>query len=501
MTNSPHEAYSIPGALTTDGCTIATGRPVPVASFPDDQPVYLVYNTTDDGSGYGFPDLTGATWVTLLWSGTSAPMTMTQLTGLTPGQVYHAGTARNNTGTIEWAGTPIRFRVLWDQASIPAEGAVSMKWAYGSCQFHWENNPGWPTDPHQYAWDDLAAGGADAEQPYDILWDTGDFHYQGNQVAGSDTDWTDWAQLYWDHFHYLSSMRAARALVPEDQISDDHEFSPNNGESDYPADDSDPMHKQSVFDAPFNYGESRLHQMAASQNIFAMYPLHDPTKGMYGTYMLMPNVRVIILDCESLERTWSQKSSGFLNFLGGAQYTWLKDLLTPVDGVAVPTVNLLIAGKAYIGSDWTPGQTDDDKERDKVWWYSDWRAHFATFLSELPESPKVNIVWVGGDRHWCAWDNSGTTYNKWGGFATMVGSGWSQTNLKLVPGEQYAVMQPPFGDGTGHGQQVYQYLSGTISNDHAGNVTIDTVIRYYDGTEMASDPTTGAHTLPFTNPN
>lgn len=190
------------------------------------------------------------------------------VSGLSPATVYYASLSTTNPvdGPM-WVGDPIRFRTFPD----PTATGVEVKWAFGSCQFFYANKLA-PRQSDgvtalQTAWTDMAAWqrSSDDRLGPDILWDTGDLHYQGGNKQGEYGDGKTplvYARMYWQQIGGdgtpstgLAQMRLARALVLEDQISDDHEFSANNGDSGG-ADQT-----------------ARIAQMAASTGLFAMYPL------------------------------------------------------------------------------------------------------------------------------------------------------------------------------------------------------------------------------------
>lgn len=477
----PSVLYTIPGAATDEGCTLAIGVPQDAAHRFD---IYLGIST-EAASSVGFP----GHQVTF----TAAPlapdpngMAFHRYEGLRPGTVYHVGLSRNRSSSKpEWIGDPIRFRTLHNEHSTYP---ISVKYAYGSCQvFH--GNPDGPRDPHhggplQVSWRDLQAFLPD------VLFDTGDFHYQGSNPGGRYGDTAHelaWKKMYWDQIAGLPDMRRARALVVEDQLGDDHEFSRNNGESQYPS--SPPAHGDH---ATFLTGPERRIQMRAMQQIFAMYHLEEPSRGMWGSYLLTPHVRVVVVDCESLDRTYSQeRPDSKRTFLGDAQTRWLQSVLTD----SSVTVNLVIASKAWLGDTQQPAfdpGTRDDRNRDKVWMYGSWRD---SFVSWLRDHPQVNLVWMGGDRHACCWDDG--TNNKWGGFPTTVGSGWSEFQLRSVHGEAYRYSEPTPAANPPPKNSVSQYIRGVITDNHDGTVEMTTEIRFYDflAQQMKSLPDPAPHRM------
>jgi hypothetical protein len=462
--DSPEVVFSIPNGPTTVGCTVASG--LPLGTYPVGTDIWLGWQ---EGTVGDTPSASAANWVHAtvgdfglvkhpVGDGTAGTQYIAQL-----------NTDKTDDG---WIGNPIAFKTL---PSTDTDTPWSMTWGYGSCQYHYTDNP--PVDATstllQKAWTDLMnPEGGETPTPPDIVWETGDFHYQGRQIDdygdGDDTAWQNWAAMYYPQFKYLPIMAQARALSVCDVVGDDHEFSRNNGDSYLPPGYSGPDYKT---------GFHRMYQMQAMTNLFANPATASATgRGLYWTYMLGNRVRVIVTDGESLDRTpgaTPDSPTGDKTFLGDDQTTWLEGTLS--DDI-VP-LNLIISGKAWIGSDnGDPGAGSEDI--DKIWAYPTWRQDFADWLttwnSSHDEAHQIHIIWMGGDRHHIAWD--GGDHNSWGGFPCLVGSGWSARYLQLRTGETYdylypsgVISPPPF---------VMQYARGTISDDAAGTITFTVCLRY-----------------------
>lgn len=184
-----------------------------------------------------------------------------------------------------------------------------------------------------------------------------------------------------------------------------------------------------------------------------------------------------MLDCESLERTYSL-SPDPRDILGATQRDWLLNDTTGILLSEPVKVNLLVAQKAWIGDTQArecPPTTGFNKNRDKLWMYNAWREMFRDWLGEHD----VNVVWLGGDRHNIAWDSG--VNNAYGGFPCMIGSGWNEHSNELVAGESYGAIYPGLTGGSAI--NVMQYIRGTIIDD-GGDVTMTTELRYLS-------PTTG----------
>lgn len=490
--DSPAVVYSIPGAGSSTGCVVMSGVP----SSKKWTKVYLAWSLTEDPNHPGRPlgPLSGglfpAAQVASDTVGTSfQAMLRHAVTGLTPATVYFASLNLTNptTGLGTWQGDPIRFRTF----PSPTATGTEVKWAYGSCQYFYgnDNNPRQSdgVTALQAAWTDMRTWqrtGGDRVGP-DQFWDTGDLHYQGGNKQGEYGNPNTpapltYARMYWqqiggnvgDNTTGLPEMRLARALVLEDQVSDDHEFSANNG-------DSGSVDK-----------DKRLAQITASTGPFAMYPLagnSGTTPGMYGTYMLTQNVRVIVLDAESTARAPQPLPAQLPappidgDFLGGPQTDWLFNqvLTTPV------TLNIFICGKSYpgeLGTDHAGNPVVTANDVDKTWAYRAWRdpavTGFGAKIAAL-QAQGQGFLWIGGDRHKIGYMPKEN--NVHGGFACLVGSGWSQHHLTAVPGEQggFTTLYEGFDAGAdGLGQLVMQYLRGTITDNGPKDVSVAVEMRY-----------------------
>lgn len=475
--DSPSVVYSIPGSGSSTGCVVKSG--VPATPYPVDTRIWLGWSTSVNiltgrptGTILQTSDLVGSSFQAMLKHTVS---------GLAASTTYYASLSTTNPSSSPmWIGDPIRFRTFPPVA--PAAAPVTVKWALGSCQYLYcdaEQPTDVNGDPLQTAWIDLrnwaiAPGG---RLGADILWDIGDFHYEGGDPGnkyGDPLDPLAYARMYWLQIAGLPEMRKTRALMLEDQVSDDHEFSGNNGNS----------------NGSTTIGTHRKAQMAASEYLFPMYPLHQTgaigsKTGLYGSYKLSPQVRVIVLDSESLGRSVQTFDLGDnKNFLGDAQTTWLKGLLEdqPV------TLNIFVCSKSWIGR----VDAIEDNDLDKIWAYDTWRTNFGAYIDDLNDKaekglrPRTNILYMGGDRHKIG--HLAGANNPWGHFPCYVGSGWSHHHLSPVLDEvctsptgfdpAYEGYQlPPEQEGN-HTYLTMQYVRGTIVDDGANGVTVTGQLRY-----------------------
>ncbi|MDX6296681.1 MAG: alkaline phosphatase [Nocardioidaceae bacterium] len=348
-------------------------------------------------------------------------------TGLLPDTRYYA---RLSTSPGVFVGPRIRFRTN-------AVGAFTRRFVYGSCQNNLKANPVavGNTDPIQLAWGDMQA------YDPDLGWFTGDYGYWGSALKATDPD-TRHLGCYEAQTVKFDEMRSAMSQWCWDQMADDHEISGNNG----------------------NSGNSMIRQtnIIAMRRFFALHPLADPNepkRSAYGSYLLNPRIRVVLLDAESMDRTPGEApDDSAKTFLGPPQDAWLRDLL-----VQPAALNILICGKSFLG------ESDTGLDIDKIWCYKTWRQSYADFLSSnlTLDGLPINTVWMGGDRHangYCSAPN-----NPYRTGAVWLGSGTSQHSLPLVPGESY---DWSYGFSTELRQPVMQYLQGTISDDGAGTITL-----------------------------
>ena len=453
--------YSVPGYATDTSITIASGVPKATEILP----LFLLYSTANRGDGFPAAPFSGSVVAT---HADDLNIVKHRPVRLAPDQVYFAGLSRTSNGE-QFLGEPIRFRT---RPSPDDFSAKDIKWAYGSCQIDYDN----PKGPHDETGRLLEDSWIDVLQfAPDILWDTGDFHYNGgggNKFGGVE-QWQTWAGMYQRQLDGMDKMRAARACCVHDIIADDHEISSNNGDSFFdPL--SDPLETKT--------GLNRNYQMLGMSRLFGMYPLAEPNvdfvqRGLHGTYLLTPRVRIINVDVFSLARSKGQDDDDLRkSYLGPAQTDWLKETLK-----LGAVLNIVMCGKAYIGPTIPkPVGGWDQAEQDKVWVYGTWRNEFVHWLNQ-PEQADVNLVWMGGDRHamgYCHGSN-----NPWGRFPVWMGSGWGHVGNGQKPGELYRGL-----DGTDNSYgwtaqelpYVMQYIRGHIVDDGNGTITLAGEGRYHD---------------------
>lgn len=460
---SPQRVYAFPGGGSYNGCRVTGGVPLG-ADWEISDDIYLIWSQSRDGSGHPTGSLSELQ-TQIAGNGLFSFV----LTGLSTAQKYFAYLSRDPIGSgPDWVGDPIAFRTLHDPTAVGGE--FRTKWAYGSCQY-WYNAQDIYLDaegkPLQKAWIDMR------EFDPDVLFETGDVHYRGGHPENFGTthisDWVTWADMSWQQIWKLPEMRKARSLVLQYQLSDDHEFSGNNGDSRYPV--GAPM---------LGTGYRRSIEMQAVQKVFPKYDLAvgstAPPRGLYGSFMLSPNVRVVLLDAESLDRDYSYLDDAVTDksFLGAAQDAWLRALLLE----PVVLLNVIVCSKAYLGTAIPVGDIETN-DKDKVWNYGQWRDDFASFIT----TNEINVVWLGGDRHMVAYDSGRTdpTHNPWGGFPCYIGSGWNQERNLLTGGEVYEWNYPwVAGPGDPPDQEiVMQYIRGEIIDDvDEGTVTMTGDLRY-----------------------
>lgn len=458
--DSPTVTYAIPGTRPATSTTLAKSVTVScgvhLADHPQNSTIWLGFATSTPAA-VGTRPTSGITWV-------SQPvgaygLFKYELAGLTPNQQYIAGLSPSKT-VGDWIGDPIAFHTLADTVITEQ---TTITWALGSCQYYWGDNPKDPITQErlQYAWQDLLSN------PVNLLLDVGDFHYQGGSSGdyGDAAIWPTWATMYWVQLQELATMRAARALMIEEQVSDDHDFSFNNGESALPPpsgqDDKQGKHRQT--------------QMEASQHVFAIPDTADSQgRGLYYSYMVTLHVRVIVVDGESLDRSWgAYPDASIKSYLGGVQTQWLKDTLS----TTIVPLNLIVSSKAWIAS--AVYDAPDDEDTDKIWAYPAWRNDFASWLTtwnSTHESRKISLVWMAGDRHFVAYDDG--SHNLWGGFKTVIGSGWCEKALGRRVGEAYSQWYPPAFSATPSPDPVFQYARGSIVDDpKQQTVTLNVTLR------------------------
>lgn len=459
-TQSSRVVYSIPGAGSPTGCKVKTGVPLG-QRFSKDQKIWLAWS--EHANQHGHPVGPGVAQVSDL---VSAHGILNHLViGLKPGTRYHAFLSRTDpSGDPDWFGDPIRFTSFPTHAT--RQRPAVLRWSYGCCQFFFDHRDQ-PVDaagkPLQTVWTDL-----NDFRP-DILWDTGDFHYQGGNKSGRYgdlLDWLSWARMYWAQLDGLREMRKARATVITNVLCDDHDFSANDGQSIVPP--QPPLTGR---------GPARQIQMGSMQRVLPMYELVDTRpiferRGLYGSYLLTPQVRVIILDAESSDRSYGFDVDGpRKTFLGKAQTDWLEALLKDV-----VTLNIVVCGKSWIGN---TVKNVTNPSSDKVWAYGRWRDDFAAFLhrwNTTPGNKPINIVHLGGDRHKIGYIRRQD--NIWGHFPCYLGSGWSAHHLHEMAGEdRYTVL---YGGHKAAGEKwlTMQYLRGTVTDGGSAGVTFKGSLRY-----------------------
>ena len=337
--------------------------------------------------------------------------------------------ARLSTSPGVFVGPQIRFR------TNPVAG-FTRTFVFACCQMNAKNNFKALDSqlPVQLAWQDMLA------YDPDLGWFVGDYGYWGAGLSDSDP-FSKHLGLYARQTAGLSQMRPAMSQWCWDQMSDDHEISANNGDS------TDSLIRQN--------------NIIAMRTFFALHPLADPNepkRSTYGSYMLNPRIRIVLLDAESMDRSPGEApDDADKTFLGAPQDAWLRDLL-----VQPAVLNILICGKSFIGE-------GNPASYDKIWAYSTWRRAYSDFVTSTltTDGLPINTVWMGGDRHANAYCSAAN--NPYGTGPVWLGSGVAQHSLFQDVGETYDWF---YGFNTEQRQPVMQYLQGEISDDDAGTITL-----------------------------
>jgi phosphodiesterase/alkaline phosphatase D-like protein len=228
---------------------------------------------------------------------------------------------------------------------------------------------------------------------------------------------------------------------------DDHEISHDNGAS-----HDNPVCTQSIL---------------AMQKVFASPPLEDttdPPRGRYFSYSYGPQIKVIVVDCMTLDRSLTRVGDDGMSpeatFFGADQLAWIKGLL-----LGPECLKIIVAGKTPLGDSPRSLAISD---LDKMWAYGAERDELMDFITQntTTTGAPINCEWWGGDRH--AVGYLAAANNPLGRVSIVLSSGFSMHSLKEVPGESYEYVQGFSPTGTG---QVIQWMQLTLQDDGAGTIT------------------------------
>lgn len=325
-------------------------------------------------------------------------------------------------------GERVHFRTL-----PAAGGSWSRKIAVVSCQ----TNPSNPLNT-QIAWDDVREWGPDD------VWHLGDWGYWGQQIPGD-------ASYKRDLEHYTKSMRSQgsiRAAIQSAALNvvtiSDHELTANG----------DP--EKGIHNAP-----ETIRELVAFQKLFPVRRYGDtrsPRRGRYYTFDIGGDVRVIVTDFRSPDRSNVDKHDGpDKHMFGDTQLDWIFDTLD------TSKVNLLVNETAWLAD---PNNRPGGPRTDKPWTYYQEQKAIARHIQE----GGYKVAWIGGDRHYVGYlrgdDDGSGVHNTRGGFPCYISSGMSKNQLPLQSGE---LMTWQFGAGPDLTRWVVGYMQLTLAYDAASN--------------------------------
>lgn len=437
-------AFALPGNPTPAGATVSTQ--VTGVSTVD-----LALSTSADMSS---PTYVGPTTLD------SDSIAKLVATGLSADSLYYARLA---TAPDAFVGDPMRFRTL---PSAEPGTAFTRKIAFGSCQSNASGDVyGSNTDyPLQLAWVDQAAWAPD-----EII-HVGDFGYWGGTLQPDPTtgvvpDYTKHIAAYVNQMAKLPTMRQAMALANGVHQRDDHEISGNNGES-Y----ENPVCTQSIL---------AMQKVFASPNLVDSL---DPPRGRYFSYNYGPQIKVIVVDGESLDRSLTNLGDDGMNpdatFFGAAQLEWIKSLL-----LGPECLKIIVAGKSLLGDSPSSLRLND---LDKTWAYAaerDALMRFATDSLTL-KGKQINCEWWGADRHALGYVSAATNQaNQLVRVSSIMSSGLSMHGLPSVPGEDKYDWTYGFDLSN---QWMMQWMKITLEDDGLGHIKRTAQARQTDCSDLTA---------------
>ncbi len=290
----------------------------------------------------------------------------------------------------------------------------------------------------ELAWSDIL------EWAPDDIWHLGDWGYWGGLIGPTES-------YRKDLYHYLRTMRhfeTMRAALRWSALNvvaiSDHELTAGG----------DPG------DGILNSPES-IRELVAFQKLMPVRTYGDtrsPRRGRYYRYDIGSQVRVIVTDFRSPDRSDSRDDDGpNKTMFGATQLSWL---LSTLDSTKV---NLIVNETSWLA---TPNQRG--RGHDKPWFYNYEQKVIANHIT----SGGYKVAWIGGDRHYVGYlAGEGDPHNTLGNFPCYISSGLSKDSLELQDGE---LMTWQHGaDQTHPTLPVCGYLRITLSYDSAANeVTI-----------------------------
>lgn len=409
--------------------------------------VKMAYSTAADMSGHS---LTAAVTVT------ANQLTKHTISGLADGTHYYYQPA-TAAGTL--------FGDIGQFQTKPAPGApVDMSIILTSCQSSKGGQGHY--DVSEPAWHKMQDLG-----PHDLVIQQGDFGYWGLTLHASGTTG---GQIL-KYAHQLAAFDRMRDVIMKSATilqRSDHEYSRDNGDS----------------NAAGQYGPIVRTMIDAALEMMPVDPAtwgdtRTPKQGLWYAWKASDNIRFIVTDFRSLERTLQSVDDGpDKTALGSTQLAWLQTQLQQSE-----TLKVVLNDNAWGPAASTAVLGTQQAHQDKWWCYQNEAAAIATMCNTLTtvDGNPINVDYWGGDRHvlgWLAAANNvladGTTCP----FDVITASGADKDGLFPVAGEKYdevfgfTVLQD---DVT----EVRQFGHIQLSDDGAGTIT-----RVFDGWNCATDP-------------
>jgi PhoD-like phosphatase len=363
------------------------------------------------------------------------------VTGQQPDTTYYARLVSD--GVL--VGQPVRYKTL-----PSGQQSWTRKIAVVSCQSNDAN-----TMATELAWSDILAWGADD------IWHLGDWGYWGQMIA-PDAPYTD------DLHHYTSAMgnfptmrRAIQSGGLNVVCISDHELTiggdPDGGMHNSPESIRELVAFQALMPVR-RYGDTRV-----------------PRRGRYYTFDIGTQVRVIVTDFRSPDRSNADDEDGPKKTMFGAtQLAWL------LGSLDTTKVNIVTNETSWLAD----ADRNDGRATDKPWHYY----HEQQIIADYVTGGGYNVAWVGGDRHYVGYlAGQGNPHNSLGGFPCYISSGLSKYSLDLQPGE---LMTWQFGAGNTSPKRPvcgymrlnlsYSSVSGEVALNGQGRAVMDTTQRLQD---------------------
>ncbi len=329
----------------------------------------------------------------------------------------------------KFVGETIRFKTLpASTGSWTRSIAVVSCMANASDQFSTE-----------LAWQDVL------EWSPDDIWHLGDWGYWGGLIRRT-------ASYRKDLYHYLRTMRHFNVMRNAIQRSALNVVAISDHELTTGGDPNDGMLNS----------QASIRELVAFQKLMPVRSYGDtrtPRRGRYYSYDIGNQVRVIVTDFRSPDRSNSRDPDGPAKTMFGAtQLSWLFSQLDSTK------VNLIVNETAWLAD---PDQRG--RGHDKPWFYNYEQKIIANHITQ----GGYKVAWIGGDRHYVGYlAGQGTPHNTLGNFPCYISSGMSKNSLDLQQGE---LMTWQHGAGHAHPSvPVCGYMRITLSFNAATNqVTIN----------------------------